>query len=345
MDATTLTPSERDALVRFRPDDDAGQVESLFLKLNLPEGRALWLKITFLKRTFGRREALAEAWAIAFGMGEGGGHVALKSTWPASEASWEEDCLFVRVGDVQLSQGRAVGALDDEETGERISWDLTFTTEHEGFRHLPADWMYEGPIPKTKPNSPQIDARFDGTLTVGDRTTKVEGAPGMFGHNWGSQQAESWTWVHCNRWEGVEGVVFEGVTSRVKMGPVTAPLATVLHVRIPGERITINGFLDLWTTKSEPEGLGWRFSGRKGDRKVEGWFHAPPERFVGVDYHDPDGRIAHCLNTKIADGELAVYGRGDKGWSPLLTAVCDRSAALEVGLRGSDTLGVPIRIR
>ena len=347
MVSRVLTPAEEDALVRFDESGKGGHVESLFLKLNLHDARALWLKLTFLRRSFGAKDALVEAWAIAFNLGEHGDadpHFAVKQSWAASEAEIAPNCLYIRVADVELAQGRAKGTLVDEQSGERISWDLSYTTEPQGFRHLPYPWMYEGKIPKSKANSPQIDSRFSGTVSVKGVTTRIEDAPGMLGHNWGAQHAEDWTWAHCNQWTGVEGVVFEGVTSKVKMGMMTTPRLTVLHLRLPGERLTFNGLWQLVRTKSKAEGLRWSFAGQSGDRRLEGTFSAPVERFVGVDYHDPDGRIAHCLNTKIADGAIALYGRGSRGWEQLLAATCDRSAALEVGSRTS-TFDVPIRIR
>lgn len=342
-----LTPAEEDALVRFDAQATRGHVESLFVKLNLPDARALWLKLTFLRRSFGAKEAVVEAWAMAFNLGSPSAqapHTAIKTTWPAAQAEVAPNCLYVRVGSVTLGQGKAKGSLRDDASGASIDWDLSFTSEHEGFRHLPYAWMYEGKIPKSKANSPQIDSRFSGSVSVNGVVTQIEDAPGMLGHNWGSQHAESWTWAHCNRWTGVDGVVFEGVTSRVKMGPMTTPQLTVLHLRLPGERLTINGLWKLMTTKSHAEGLRWAFAGQLGDRRLEGSFSAPVERFVGVDYHDPDGRVAHCLNTKIADAQIALYGRGSKGWEQLLAATCDRSAALEVGSR-DDTFDVPISIR
>lgn len=347
-----LPPAEADALVRYRPGDREGLVESLFLKLNLPEARALWLKVTFLRpagaggggggASGGGGDDECSAWAIAFDGGKG--HLALKSSWPAAEATVGGEAFSVAVGPVELAAGKARGELRDEESGDRIAWDLRFTPDREGFRHLPHPWMYRGPFPKTKATSPWIDARFDGTIEVGGEVWRVEGAPGMLGHNWGSRHADGWTWAHCNAWSGVDGVLFEGVTAKVKMGPVTTPFLTTLHVRIPGERMTLNALTQLVRTKSEPHGLSWRVSGRQRDRRVVAHFHGPPERFVGLDYHEPDGGVVHCLNTKIGDGELRVDGRTVRGFVPLLTAVADRTAALEVGSRG-ETWGVPIRVR
>ena len=331
-----LSPAEQDAIVRFRPGQKTGHVESNFIKLNLPGGRALWLKLTVLKRSVGRADTVAEAWAIAFNLAEQPErHVALKQTWPFTEATIEQSCFFFKVGEVTWRHGASAGSLQDPRTGERITWDLTFRTDLEGHRHLPYAWMYRGAVPKTKPMSPQIDTRFNGWVRVDDHETKVSNAPGMLGHNWGTQQAESWTWVHCNMWdEGDQDLVFEGITSRVKMGPITSPQISVLHARVRGERVDISGLTHLLRIRTAPDGLSWRFEGTRGDRRIAGYFSAVPERFVGVNYHDPDDRIVHCLNTKIADGEVTVSAREGGRWRPLAHAVARSSAALEVGVRG-----------
>ncbi len=354
MHSPVATPAERDAIIRFQGDGDGPHVESTFLKANLPGGRALWLKLTFLRQTFGRRADLVEAWAIAFDLGGGAAGegppsiVAVKQTWPAREARTEGGAFFVETPGVRWSWGATQGAVEDATSGARVSWDLTFPTRPEGLRHMPAQWMYEGRLPKTKATSPVVDTRVTGTVTVDGVPTEFHEAPGMLGHNWGTQQAETWAWAHGNAWvddqgDPLPGVVFEGVSSKVKFGPLTSPLLTIVHVRLPGERITLNGWLDLVRTRSRFDGLQWEVRGQRGDRRVTARFHAPTERFAGVNYHDPDGRVAHCLNTKIADGTLLVEGRDGGRWRPLVQAHSDRSAALEIGDRES-TRGVPLVI-
>ena len=45
-------------------------------------------------------------------------------------------------------------------------------------------------------------ARFDGSLRVDGRTIAVDGWRGVIGHNWGSQHAERWIWLHGLTEEG-----------------------------------------------------------------------------------------------------------------------------------------------
>ena len=41
------------------------------------------------------------------------------------------------------------------------------------------------------------DAVFTGWIEAGDRRTEVAGWRGMVGHNWGSEHAERWVWLHA----------------------------------------------------------------------------------------------------------------------------------------------------
>ena len=60
-----------------------------------------------------------------------------------------------------------------------------------------AQWLYRTPLPRTKLTSPAPAARFDGALELsGQNAIELRGWPGMIGHNWGSEHAERWIWLH-----------------------------------------------------------------------------------------------------------------------------------------------------
>ena len=67
-------------------------------------------------------------------------------------------------------------------------------------------------------------ARFDGTLTVAGRSIDVSGWPGMVGHNWGSQHAERWIWLHAMSFDAAEETTWlDVVLARIKFVGRTTP--------------------------------------------------------------------------------------------------------------------------
>ncbi len=345
MPMPTLTPAEADAISRFERGAERPQTEAWYLKVSLGGGRALQLRIGFTQRTIGKREARAEVWAaVSDAESSGGTHVALRAHHAMGDVRVEQEILYVRVGEVELTHGHCRGELQDPEGPDRIRWNLEFSRQPEGFRHLPSLWMYRSSWVPSKACSPQVDARFKGHIEVGDQRLDVHDAPGLLAHHWGADLAQSWVWAHCNDWHEQEGLVFEGACARTTFGPFSLPSMTTLHVRIPGERFNINGLWELVRTESRPNGLSWRIMGSHGDRRVEASFQASADRFLGVDQVAPDGRVIHVVTSALADGSITVSGRHGRGWTPIVTAVADQSAMLQIGTRG-DTFGVPVVLR
>ncbi|GMV41268.1 MAG: hypothetical protein AMXMBFR64_29840 [Myxococcales bacterium] len=330
--------SERDSILRWSPGSPRGHVESTFLKLNLVSRRqALWLKFTVLEPPPGHGDAQAAVWAIFFDVDHPERRRAVKRVMPASDISWQADRFLLRFGDCEMARGRSHGSVSGAGS---IAWDLTWTTGEESFRHFPHDRMYELPLPRSKALSPTIDARFQGTVTVDGERIEVVEAPGMHGHNWGENHAREWVWAHCNAF-AEDGVVFEGLSARVALGPITTPALTILHLRTPVETVTFNRLRDLVASASRQHGLYWSFEATGGPWRLRGVVHGSPDRFVGVDYHDPDGTVHHCLNSKVAVAELTLLRRHGATWSPYGQWRSDDSCALEIGTCG-DTHGVPI---
>ena len=345
MPMPTLTPAEADAISRFEQGVERPQLEAWYLKASLGTGRSLQLRIGLTQRTIGKRDARAEGWAAGSGLGEEGrDHLALRTHHPMSDVRIESEILYVRVADVELTHGHTRGELEDPVTGDRIRWKLEFTRQPQGFRHLPSPWMYRSSLIPAKACSPQVDARFKGRIEIGEDTWEVHDAPGLLAHHWGNDLADGWVWAHCNLWHETDGVVFEGATTRPRLGPLPMPTLTTLHVRIPGERFDVNGLVEMMRTHSRANGLSWRVSGVHGDRRVEATFQATSDRFVGVDQVAPDGRVIHVATSTVADGAITVSGKHGRGWTHIVNAVADQSAALQIGTRG-EPHGVPIVLR
>jgi hypothetical protein len=57
--------------------------------------------------------------------------------------------------------------------------------------------LYRAPLPRTKPEAVVPDGQVTGLLQVDGRAVSVSGWRGTAGHNWGSEHADSWVWLHA----------------------------------------------------------------------------------------------------------------------------------------------------
>lgn len=310
---------------RFDPRARRGHVESYFFKLNDAEGRrALWLKATVLSDGRGSEGAVAEAWGIAFD--REGGHVAVKQTVPYAQARFSTTGLDIEVGGLRFRDGSIQGEI--EQAGRRIAVDLSFTKGSPPLIPFPENALYFSRLPRSKLVSPFPDSRFTGSYTVDGETIRVDGARGMQGHNWGENHAHLYAWAHCNQWDQDEDFVFEGVSARVKLGPVLTPLATLVCVRHRGVRYEFNRVRDILKNRGEVSHRRWTFRAESDLGRIEGELFGQTHDFVGLRYPNPDGAMTYCLNTKLAYARLRFepFGR-------LPMTLTSRTAALEVGTR------------
>jgi hypothetical protein len=318
--------------VRYAPGSPRGHVESYFLKANDPHSRrAIWLKTTIYAGAGAvdgaPGHALAEAWAVAVD-GEQG-HVAVKSSVPFEAARFDPSSIDVDVGGVAMRAHESHGAIASG--GRTIDWNLTLDSDGLPLIHFPHAWMYESKLPSSKLVSPFPDLRASGTVVVNGETWTLDRWPGLLGHNWGPGHAPLYAWGHCNVWKGSDGapvddLVFEGVSARVKVGPVRAPLMTLLCLRWRGVRYDLNATARWFANGGEVSPRHWSFDGEDRFVRVNGELWASTDDFVGLFYENPLGPTTHCLNSKLAHAklEIAIAGR-----APF--TVHSRAAALEIG--------------
>src|SRR5436190_2599719 len=163
-----------------------GHYESFYLRAFDPAlPRGVWIRYTVHKRP--RARPRGSLWFTLFDS-RAAGPVATKVTLEHLGAAPDE---YIHIGESRFAPGHVIGSADGD-----AAWDLRFESSEPVYRHLPRSWMYSAPIPKTKLLSPHPDARFDGWVEASGQRIDVRGWPGMVGHNWGSQHAERWIWMH-----------------------------------------------------------------------------------------------------------------------------------------------------
>jgi len=117
---------------------------------------------------------------------------------------WSASPGELRVGGTVLQPGRCVGGTGD------IAWDLSWV---EGA----ATWStpVPGVVGRLQPFDTTLigwpEARFSGSITVGDRRFDVSDVPGAFYHYWGRRLADRWVWLSATRFEEAPGRRVEGL--------------------------------------------------------------------------------------------------------------------------------------
>ena len=198
-----------------------------------------------------------------------------------------------RAGDVELTRWTAKGSLAD------LSWDLKLSGGQAPIFHFRHPSMYTADFPKKKILTPAPNLRFDGEIRVGDEVWSVEDWVGLRGHNWGKAHAPTYAYGSVNLWEdGDKTRSLDGFSVKVDVAGRRSPWLSTIVARNPLVR---NNGLRHWLTRTEVQpghwSVGWTRLHR-GAMQLE--MGAPPERFVGLRYGNPDGTETCCYNTKFA---------------------------------------------
>jgi hypothetical protein len=324
----------------------AGHYESFYLKACRPDGgRGIWIRHTVHKRP--GAEATGSIWFTLFDR-EAGAPRAAKATVPASRLSVPADG-WVRVAAAEIGPGWAAGSLavevpagvaDAATTVTRAAWSLRFDGDRRPCRYLPADWLYEAPLPRTKFVAPFPDAVFDGTLEVDGDTLEIAGWPGMIGHNWGTEHAERWIWLEGTGFADSPDTWFDAGAARIGLGRRISPWVPSGFLSLDGVRHRLGGLGQIRSSQIEETPTGCTFLLPGKDIVVRGHVEAPRDAFVGWVYADPNpkGGEHHTLNCSIADLELTVERPGH----PAHPLTLPGGAAYELGMRETDH-GVPVQ--
>jgi hypothetical protein len=221
--------------------------------------------------------------------------------------------------------------------GRTAAWDLSPAGGEPALRHLPREWMYRAPLPRTKLESPLPDAVFTGSIEAGGRRTEVAGWRGMVGHNWGSEHAERWVWLHAVAFDEVPAAWLDVALGRVRIGGVMTPWIANGALALDGRRYRLGGF---------GRGRATRVDARPGAFEavlggagviVHVAVSAPGGQTVAFRYADPSGGEHHALNCSIAEVRLRV----DRPGRPALELATAFGGAYELGVREA-VEGVPV---
>lgn len=309
-----------------------GGYESYYMRAVDPvTGCAVWLRHTF-QMGGGGAAPVGSIWLTLFGAG--GGVVATKYSTAEVEALAEPSAGWVRIGESLFGPEGVRGAIDG------ASWELDFEDGGEPpLRHLPARFLYRAPLPKTKPESPLPGARISGRVELNDTLFELDRRPGMVGHNWGTQHAERWIWLHGTGFAEREDAWLDLAVGRVRVAGRVLPWIANGVLSVGGRRIRLGGLRPgaLLRVEEEPLTLSLEAGGTGGEL-VSLRASSPREQTVVWRYADPDGSEHHVANCSASALDLELRDRD--GTRTRLTT--QFGGAYELGMRETDH-GLPVQ--
>jgi hypothetical protein len=344
----------------------AGMYESFYLRAVAPdEPVGAWIRHTVHKRP--GRTPRGSIWCTIFDASRGRPfmHKATSDQLYVPAGGWiavgSADEVARAGGDAETDESAGAGSNADADadarTGERAPdgasltpteawgacgaarWSLRFSSREPELRHFPRQWLYRTPLPRTKLTTPVPGARFDGTVEIAGREPiGLRGWPGMVGHNWGSEHAERWIWLHGVTFEEEPDAWLDVALGRVKVAGRMTPWVANGALALHGRRARIGGMGARGLRVTETAEVCTLELAGEGGLKIQAQVRSPAQSTAGWRYADPDGGSHDVANCSIAALELTITSKA-AGAPRLLRAA--HGGAYELGMREHDH-GVPI---
>jgi len=336
----SIDAREQDNILRW-DGQRRGFYEVYYLKWNDAASRtAAWIRYTLTSPLERVGRPYCELWGIFFDVDQPANNFAVKNRFPIGQLAWEKDRFRVGIAEAELTMNACRARIADEKTGHSFEWDLKFDSSLPTYRYFPSEFFYQGAFPKTKGLSPNVDARFSGTLIANGRKIRLKNAPGQQTHLWGTKHAHRWAWGHCNMFREEPDAVWEGFDGQIRLGPINSPHFKFFYLHHQGKDYYFNR-MSHWLTNDSTWALGhWTFRMKGDELDVLGAIVCRDEEMVAVTYIDPDGDQLWCNNSKVASIRLTLL---DKTGRQLGDLTSDHGCAAEFVDRKTYPQ-VPVRI-
>ena len=321
MDTTAVYP---------RAATRAGMYESFYLRAVSPERPlGVWIRYTVHKAP--GRPPRGSLWCTVFDSDRGEPYMSKRTSDRLSAGGGGD---WIALGESEdgggaIGPGRARGSCGE------ARWDLRFSSVEAELLHLSPRWLYRAPLPRTKLTSPAPAASFDGVLELAGRDPlELRGWRGMVGHNWGSEHAERWIWLHGIDFGADHRDAWLDVAlGRLRLAGRTTPWVANGVICLDGRRHPLGGLGARGLSVQESAaGCELRLPGRDGVL-IEGRVAVPPRTAAGWRYADPDGGEHDVVNCSIAQLDLSV--RPSAG-APPVALRSPHGGVFELGMRERD---------
>jgi hypothetical protein len=174
-------------------------------------------------------------------------------------------------------------------------------------------WLFGAVGPRTQTTKLEAivpDGQVTGMLQIDGRAVTVSGWRGTVGHNWESEHADSWVWLHAADFGAAPEAWLDLVLARITVGPARSPWTAMGALSLSGEQIPLGGL-----------GRRPRIDARPGHLTAD--VPSPGTRLhlsvtteeddpVVVAYTDPHGGTRTVTHAALAGVELFVHRPGNR---------------------------------
>jgi hypothetical protein len=285
---------------------DQGVYESFYLRAVSPEETlGAWIRYTVEKAP--GLAARGSLWVSVFDAGAGPPFMHRQSS---NRLTVPGDGWIAIGDDSHFGPTLAQGCM----TLEGIRWKLHIRPEAPELRHFKQGLLYRSPLPRTKLTSPMPAARFEGTIELPGRTLQMDGWRGMVGHNWGTEHAARWIWLHGIDFGEDSSAWIDVALGRVLIAGRLTPWVANGAISLDGQRIRLGGLGARGLKVAESaERCSLTLPGEHG-LLIQAHIDTPPDCSAQWRYADPDadgpGREHDVSNCSLATLALNVRSPG-----------------------------------
>ncbi len=187
-------------------------------------------------------------------------------------------------------------------------WELAVTGGQPPLRPLRPPALYRAPLPRTKLEATVPDGQVTGRLEIDGREVAVSGWRATVGHNWGSEHADSWVWLHAADFAAAPEAWLELVLARIRVGPARSPWTAMGALSLGGYRIALGGLGRRTSVDARPDRLTALITSVGGRLQLS--VSAADDDLVAVPYTDPGGGARTVTHAALASVELTIHRRG-----------------------------------
>ncbi len=255
----------------------AGMYESFYLRAVAPdEPLGAWIRLTVHKRPGAR--PTGSVWCTVFDARRGA---------PLMDKRTGLAPAVPVGGWIEMDGTRLTPQLAEGRCGQ-TRWSLRLTGEEPELRHLPLRWLYRAPLPRTKLTSPMPAARFDGLLErSGQPAIDVRDWRGVVGHNWGSEHAERWIWLHGIGFSEQPQAWLDVALGRVRLAGRMTPWIANGVLSLGARRYRVGGLRARGVSVAETaSGCRLALKG-EGGLELRASVEVPPDAAASWRYADP----------------------------------------------------------